>query len=140
MEDKRKSGCLHRGNYRPLSLIKGNGRHGERRHAGRSFVTRNIDSAFICNPSVCCVNGPHGVSWHKVVDEVRSRLWCVLSARGISLVRADGQPWAAESGAPWYSLDTLSGPGSAQVEPAAQNTDPSMNRTSEFKGRYMFHK
>lgn len=50
-------------------------------------------------------------------------------------MRAGKQLWAAGSGVPSYSLDTHSGPGSTQAEPAPQNPEPSVNRMIEFKGR-----
>lgn len=46
------------GKYRPLSLIKGHRRHGKAGMQAGTFVTRNFDSAFICDSSVFCVNGP----------------------------------------------------------------------------------
>lgn len=68
------------------------------------------------------------------MDEERAGLWCVLCVHGISPVRAGRQLWAAGSGVPSYSLDTHSGPGSAQAEPDPQNPEPSVNRMIECKG------
>lgn len=140
MEDKKNSRCLCRGRTDHIPLSKAIA--GITGMQAGSFGTRSIDSAFICTPSVCCVNGPHNVSLHvgiRCVDGVRAHIWCALSAHGISLVEACRELWSAESGALWYSLDTHSGPGSAQAEPAPRKPEPYMSRAPEFKGRYMFN-
>lgn len=113
--------------YRPHSSIPGNHRHGENRHACRQG---HLLQGSLISPHV-------GL---RCVEGFRAWIWCVRSAHGISLVGACRQLWAAESGARCHFLDTHSGPGCAQAEPAPQEPDPSIRKTHAFKGRYVVNR